>query len=165
MQTSLLVFFDEGMVNFLKQDIEDVWGFLKAVYGTAAIVVGLDKFTFLLADWTGYVSPLVLSVVPLPASAIVNIVGIVEIAAGIIIFSQWTKIGSYIVSAWITVVALNLVMNGAYDIAVRDLIIAAGAFVLAKFTIIKEKAVQEEVHHSMHHSELMKMKPSLKSVV
>lgn len=151
------------MANFLKQDIEDIWGFLKAVYGTAAIVIGLDKFTFLLADWTGYVSPLVLSVIPLSAQAIVNIVGVVEIAAGIIIFSNWTKIGAYIVSAWVAVVALNVVMEGIYDIAVRDLIIAAGAFTLARLTIIKEKAIQEEVHHFAHHSELMKMKPAMKS--
>ncbi|MEK7146841.1 MAG: hypothetical protein AAB772_01145 [Patescibacteria group bacterium] len=40
------------------------------------------------------------------------------------------------------------------------MIIAAGAFTLVRLTIIKEEAEKEEVHHSMHHSELMKIKPA-----
>ena len=147
------------MVNFLKQDIENLWGFLKAVYGTAAIVVGLDKFTFFLADWTAYVSPLVLAIIPLSAQTIIGIVGVIEIAAGIIIFSYWTKLGAYIVSAWVAVVALNLVMVGVYDIAIRDLLIAAGAFSLAKLTVIREESVKEFLRPMEGMRPAMRMKP------
>ena len=45
----------------------------------------------------------------------------VEIIAGIIVFSRWTKIGSYIVGAWLIAIAINLVTTGIFhDLAMRD---------------------------------------------
>jgi uncharacterized membrane protein YphA (DoxX/SURF4 family) len=110
------------------------WLLLKLVFGLVPIVAGLDKFTNLLVDWTQYASPLV-GVLPISAGSLMMIVGVIEIAAGILVLSRYTRVGAYVVSAWLVAIALNLVTTGKYfDVAVRDLVMAAGAFVLAKLT-------------------------------
>jgi hypothetical protein len=49
------------------------------------------------------------------------------------------KIGSYVVMTWLLSIALNLVTSGMfYDLAVRDVEIAVGAFALAQLTAVRE---------------------------
>lgn len=102
-------------------------------YGIIPIAAGLDKFTNILTNWEQYLSPLALSVIPFDPGAFMVIVGIVEIAAGIIVFSR-PVVGGYIVMAWLIAIALNLLFAGYLDIAVRDLAMAVGAFSLAKLS-------------------------------
>jgi hypothetical protein len=60
-----------------------------------------------------------------------HFVGLIEIAAGILVLSRFTTIGAHIVSAWLTLIALSLIVSGHYfDIAVRDLVMAVGAYTL-----------------------------------
>jgi len=60
-----------------------------------------------------------------------HIVGIIEIVAGILVLSRFTTLGAYIVSAWLTLIALSLIFSGHYlDVAVRDIVMAIGAFTL-----------------------------------
>jgi hypothetical protein len=55
--------------------------------------------------------------------------------AGLIVLSRWTKIGSYIVMCWLLAIAVNLLTTGMfYDLAMRVVEIAIGAFVLAQLT-------------------------------
>jgi hypothetical protein len=64
------------------------------------------------------------------------IVGIVEIAAGVIVLVR-PAVGSLIVAAWLTLIALTLLASGNYlDVAVRDLVMAIGAFCLSKISKI-----------------------------
>ena len=57
-----------------------------------------------------------------------QVVGIIEIAAGIIVLSRFTTLGAYVVSAWLTLIALSLIFSGHYlDVAVRDVVMAVGA--------------------------------------
>lgn len=107
------------------------WWALRLAYGLVPIIAGLDKFTNLLTDWTQYLSPLVARVVP--AATFMHIVGVIEIVAGVLVLSRWTRIGAYVVGAWLIGIALNLVTTGRYfDIAVRDIVMAIGAFTLAR---------------------------------
>ncbi|MCB0409124.1 MAG: hypothetical protein KDD29_02830, partial [Flavobacteriales bacterium] len=46
-----------------------------------------------------------------------------------------TKIGAYVVAAWLVAIALSLIFSWSYvDVAVRDLVMAIAAFSLAKLT-------------------------------
>ncbi|HEV3484891.1 MAG TPA: hypothetical protein VG106_05755, partial [Vicinamibacterales bacterium] len=73
-------------------------------------------------DWEKYLSPLFTRVVPLSPGVTMSIVGVIEMIVGIAILSGMTRLGGYIVAAWLTLIALNLVTTGAYfDVAVRDL--------------------------------------------
>ena len=68
-----------------------------------------------------------------------HIVGIVEIVAGILVLTRWTKIASIIVGLWLVCVALNLLTTGmSYDLAFRDIEIAVGAFALNRLTAVRE---------------------------
>ena len=105
---------------------------LKFTYGIVPIVAGLDKFTNLLTDWEHYLARSIVHILPFEASTFMMIVGVIEILAGILVFYK-TKIGAYVVMAWLISIALSLLFSlSNFDIAVRDLVMAIGAFTLAK---------------------------------
>jgi uncharacterized membrane protein YphA (DoxX/SURF4 family) len=104
---------------------------LKVAFGAVPIVAGLDKFTNFLTDWTQYLSPLVARVIP--GFAFMRVVGVIEIIAGALVLSKQTRLGAYVVALWLVGIALNLLSTGHYlDVAVRDLVMACGAFTLAR---------------------------------
>jgi uncharacterized membrane protein YphA (DoxX/SURF4 family) len=123
----------------LDNRINSSWWLLRLTYGLVPIIAGLDKFLNLLTDWTGYLNPLALRVVPIEPHTFMHIVGVIEIIAGVIVLSRWTRFGAYLVSAWLVCIALNLLSMGRFfDIAVRDVVMAIGAFCLAKLSEARE---------------------------
>jgi uncharacterized membrane protein YphA (DoxX/SURF4 family) len=107
---------------------------LKITYGVVPIVAGLDKFTNLLTNWADYLGKNISSMMPINALLFMKIVGIIEIVAGIIVFIR-PLTGAYVVMAWLICIALQLVISGQYfDVAVRDLVMAMGAYTLAQLT-------------------------------
>lgn len=115
--------------------VKQVQGILRFTYGILPIVAGLDKFTNLLCNWSDYLGNNK-SMVPMEPMTLMKIVGVIEIIAGIIVFAR-TLVGAYIVMAWLILIALTLLIGGHYfDVAVRDLVMAVGAFTLAQLTRI-----------------------------
>jgi hypothetical protein len=115
------------------------WWALRIALGAGPIIAGLDKYFNKLADWGMYLSPIATKVIPVSTATFMHTVGLVEILAGIIVLSRWTRIGSYIVMAWLLAIAVNLITTGMfYDLAVRDVEIAVGAFVLSQLTAVRE---------------------------
>lgn len=112
---------------------------LRLTYGLVPIVAGIDKFTNLLTDWTGYLSPAAASALPFSPQAFMYLVGIIEIAAGVLTLLK-PRVGAWVVSAWLVLIALNLVLLGRFDIAVRDVVMAIGAFALARLAEIAAEA-------------------------
>lgn len=99
-------------------------------YGLVPIVAGADKFAHILTDWNQYLAPVVTDILPLTPQAFMNIVGVIEIIAGIIVLAK-PRIGSLIVGCWLVAIAINLLLTGQYfDVAVRDIVMAIGAFSL-----------------------------------
>ena len=91
-------------------------------------MAGLDKFFNLLTNWEQYLNPTLARFLPVSPSAFMHLVGIVEIAAGIVVLSRFTTVGAYVVSAWLTLIGLSLIFSGRYlDVAVRDIVMAVGA--------------------------------------
>jgi uncharacterized membrane protein YphA (DoxX/SURF4 family) len=122
----------------LDQRLTTPWWTLRLAYGLVPILAGLDKFTNILTDWTQYLSPAVARVLPLAPSTFMHLVGIVEIAAGVLVLSKLTRIGAYVVAAWLVVIALSLLTTlRFFDVAVRDLVLALGAFTLARLTEVR----------------------------
>ena len=106
---------------------------LRYLFSIVPVVAGADKFTHFLAQWETYLNPLVLRVIPLSATAFMQIVGVIEIAAGILVFVR-PRIGGFVVMAWLLAIAAQLLVWGQFlDIAVRDIVIAlSGPLVLAR---------------------------------
>jgi uncharacterized membrane protein YphA (DoxX/SURF4 family) len=108
---------------------------LKYTYGLVPIVAGLDKFTNLLTDWKNYLNLSMLDMLPFSAGAFMSIVGIIEIAAGILVLIR-PRTGGVVVMAWLIAIALTLIFSGHYfDLAVRDLVMATGAWSLATLSV------------------------------
>lgn len=97
----------------------------------APVLAGLDKFTNLLTSWGMYLAPVVANSLPVSAGIFMRVVGVVEIAAGVVVAVR-PKIGGLIVSAWLMAIIINLLLaRGFYDIALRDLGLALGALSLS----------------------------------
>ena len=117
------------------------WWALRIGLGAGPIITGIDKYFNKLADWSMYLSPLATKVIPVSPAVFMRAAGVVEIVAGLIVLSRWTKIGSYIVGLWLLGIAVNLLTTGMfYDLAMRDVEIAIGAFALAQLTAWRERA-------------------------
>lgn len=120
--------------NISTDRLHTVWAVLKYTYAIVPIVAGLDKFTHLLTNWDKYLSPIVAEIIPFSPHTFMLIVGVIEIMAGVLVLIR-PRIGGYIVAAWLVGIAINLLTTGEYfDIAVRDLVMAVGAFCLAQLS-------------------------------
>lgn len=109
---------------------ERVANILQLTYGLVPILAGADKYAHILTDWNKYLASVVTDIIPLTPQAFMSIVGIIEIVAGIIVLVK-PRIGSLIVGCWLIGIAINLLLTGQYyDIAVRDTVMAIGAFSL-----------------------------------
>jgi uncharacterized membrane protein YphA (DoxX/SURF4 family) len=127
------------------------WWALRIALGVGPILAGTDKYFNILANWEMYLSPIATRMLPMQDTTFMHIVGVVEIVAGIIVLTRWTKIGSYIVGAWLIAIAINLVTTGMfYDLAVRDVEIAIGAFALSQLSAVRERSLIAEgaTHHA-----------------
>jgi uncharacterized membrane protein YphA (DoxX/SURF4 family) len=121
--------------------IQQAFWVLRIGLGTGAFLAGLDKFFNLLTDWPMYLSPLVTRVVPIGAQTFMHIAGVIEMIAGLAILAGLSRIGGYVVMAWLIAIAINLVTTGMfYDIAVRDVEMSLAAFTLARLTEVRESA-------------------------
>jgi uncharacterized membrane protein YphA (DoxX/SURF4 family) len=131
------------------------WWALRIGLGAGPIIAGVDKYFNKLANWEMYLSPIATKVIPVQDLTFMHVVGAVEIIAGIIVLSRWTKIGSYIVAAWLLAIAVNLLTTGMfYDLAVRDLEIAIGAFALSQLSAVRERSSTTVITNQLGNSRL-----------
>ena len=115
------------------------WWALRIGLGVGPILAGLDKFFNILTDWTMYLNPLATKITHLSAPTFMHIVGLIEILAGILVLTRFTRIASAVVTAWLVAIALNLVTMGMfYDLAVRDIEIAVAAFALFQLSTARD---------------------------
>ena len=64
---------------------------------------------------------------------------------GLAILTRWTRIGAYVASAWLVLIAMNLLTSGGFfDLAVRDVEIAIAAYVLASLTEVRQPSTATE---------------------
>ena len=98
----------------------------------APILAGLDKFFEVLVDWDRYLAPAVTDVLPVSGHSLMLAVGVIEIAAGVLVALR-PRIGGYVVAVWLWVIIVNLLVVGDYfDIALRDFGLSLGALALAR---------------------------------
>lgn len=114
------------------QNIRPTFNLLRLTFGIVPIVAGLDKFTNLLTQWEQYLHPGLVEMLPFSPHTFMMIVGVIEISAGILVLIK-PRIGGYVVAAWLASIALTLLVSGKFlDVAVRDLVMAIGAFSVAR---------------------------------
>ncbi|MBI3973622.1 MAG: hypothetical protein HY332_20295 [Chloroflexi bacterium] len=105
---------------------------LRLVYAVAPVLFGADKFFHLLVDWDKYLAPIIRRQLPVSGPTFMNVVGVIEIVAGILVALS-PRIGGYVVAAWLWGIVINLLLiPGYFDVALRDLVISMGALALAR---------------------------------
>jgi hypothetical protein len=105
---------------------------LHIAFTVAPIVAGADKFFHFLVNWDRYLSPTIAGMLPVSAHTFMLAVGVIEVVAGLLV-AFMPSIGGLVVGAWLCGIILNLLMiPGYYDVALRDLGLALGAFALAR---------------------------------
>lgn len=124
-------------MNESKQLNSTYW-VLRITFGAVPFLAGLDKFFNLLTHWDKYMSPTAQAMLPVSATTFLHIAGLIEMAVGIAILTRWTRVGSYVASVWLVGIALNLLLAGYFDVAVRDAVMAVSVFSLARLTEIRE---------------------------
>jgi uncharacterized membrane protein YphA (DoxX/SURF4 family) len=116
------------------QIVRSVWMVLRITFGIVPVVAGIDKFTDLLVNWDMYLHPGIASMLSFSAHVFMQIVGVIEIIAGILVLAK-PSIGGWVVMAWLICIALTLIASGKYlDVAVRDLVMSIGAMSLARLS-------------------------------
>lgn len=133
-------------------NLESLYRPLWLTYGLVPLLAGLDKFFNLLTDWPKYLSPTVAGLLPMSAQTFMHVVGIIEIAVGLIVLTRWTRIGAWIAAAWLVLIAINLITLGMFDIAVRDLAMSVGAYTLARLAEVRQGAPATVPASSLHES-------------
>ena len=107
---------------------------LYAGFVALPILAGLDKFSHLLVNWDQYLAPLVTRILPVSAHTFMLVVGVIEIAAGVLVLLR-PQIGAYVVALWLWGIIVNLlVLHNFYDVALRDFGLSLGALALARLS-------------------------------
>ncbi len=105
---------------------------LRLAFGLVPILAGLDKFVGLLANWEAYLPKFAADLAPFGPSTFMMIVGVIEIVAGLAVLTKFTRLGAYVVMAWLILIAINVALAGYLDIAVRGLVMAVAAYTLGQ---------------------------------
>lgn len=124
-----------ALADQLKDPAYSAYLALRTVFTIAPILFGLDKFFNLLTHphhWSMYVAPWIDNLVPGTADQLMYVVGVIEIAAGVLVAIA-PRIGAWVVAAWLAGIIVDLLtLSGFYDIALRDFGLLVGAVALAR---------------------------------
>lgn len=107
---------------------------LRVGFTAAPILFGLDKFFNWTVDWPDYLASWVNDIAPGSGQDFMYFVGVVEIAAGILV-ALAPRIGAYVVAAWLGGIIVNLLTVEPptyYDIALRDFGLLLAALTLGR---------------------------------
>ena len=120
-------------VSLVRRDPRyQAYAMLRLAFTVAPIAFGLDKFFNVLVDWPVNLAPWIDDILPGSAQDAMYVVGVVEIAAGLLV-ALAPRYGAYVVAAWLAGIILNLLTHsGYYDIALRDFGLMIGALSLAR---------------------------------
>lgn len=96
------------------------------------IIMGLDKFFGFLVNWDMYIAPQLANILPVSTHTAVQIAGVIEIAAGLLVafMPVW---GAYMIGTWLGVMVINFLVGGIYyDLALKDFGLMLAAFALGR---------------------------------
>ena len=127
----------------LRDPTFQAFALLRTVFAVAPILFGLDKFFDILTDWNKYLAPWINDIVPGNATTAMEIVGVIEVAAGVLV-ALAPRIGAYVVALWLAGIIVNLLtLPGFYDVALRDFGLMVAAIALGRLAQARAKATRD----------------------
>jgi hypothetical protein len=122
------------------------WGFV-----AAPVIAGIDKFLGLLANWDIYLAPQIARVLPMSTRSFMMLVGAIEIVAALVVAVK-PRIGAYVVAAWLAGIIFDLLLFGAYDIALRDFGLFLGALALGRLSVLYDRPTVRVPRTAVRHT-------------
>jgi hypothetical protein len=120
---------------------------LRIGFTVAPILFGIDKFINWTVHWPNYLAGWINNIVPGSAQDFMYFVGVVEIAAGLIV-AVAPVIGAPLVAAWLGGIIINLLTNNPpeyYDIALRDFGLMLAALTLTRLAWAVSRSGEQPV--------------------
>jgi hypothetical protein len=118
---------------------------LHAGYIIAPLTAGIDKFVNGLVNWDQYLEPEIAARFGMTPRSFMRLVGAIEITAGLGVAVK-PKIFGYVVSGWLLGIVGNLGLRRRYyDIALRDIGLALGAFALGRLSQVHEGSIRKKL--------------------
>ena len=131
--------------------LNTAWWVLRIGLGVGPILAGLDKFFNFFTNWEMYLNPLAPKLLHMQPSTFMHMVGVIEMAVGIVVLTRYTRLAAYVVMVWMWCIALSLIAQWTFlDVAVRDIEISLAAFALATLSAVRESAGEQLVGNSQH---------------
>jgi len=120
-----------GSTKIASAGAQQAYAILHFGFVVLPLVAGIDKFFNLMTDWTKYLAPAVALNVPIGPYTLMQMVGVVEIIAGLIVAYK-PRIGAYILAVWFLGIIANLAVNSTpyWDVVARDFGLILGALAL-----------------------------------
>jgi hypothetical protein len=134
----------------LRDPTHQAYFLLRVGFVVLPILAGLDKLFDYTVEWSRYLAPWVNDLMPGSAEDFMTVVGVIEIAAGIVVLlsPRW---GSLLVAAWLAGIILNLLTFDPpryWDIALRDLGLLIAALTLNRLaTALRMTTITQETRH------------------
>ncbi len=117
---------------------------LRAAFVAAPVLFGLDKFFNWMTPWSKYLWIGVVHHLPLSAQHIMDVVGVVEIVAGLLVLLV-PRVAPYVVAGWLAGIVTDLIIQSIsigghsrvfWDIALRDFGLMLAALALARLAAV-----------------------------
>jgi len=130
MSTSIAQFTGKAATAERSNPSYQAYQILHVGFTAAPVLAGIDKFFHLLSNWDQYLAPWVARLSPVSGHSLMQAAGVVEVTAGLLVAVK-PRLGAPVVGAWLCLILVNLLTMGTYfDVALRDLGLALGAFAL-----------------------------------
>lgn len=98
-------------------------------YGICFLGSGADKFLFCITDWSKQGS----------SCTQLRVRGVCEIVIGALLFTQYVAFAAYAAAVWLLLSGAHVFAHPQHrDTAFRYVVIALGAYTLARLTLIRE---------------------------
>jgi uncharacterized membrane protein YphA (DoxX/SURF4 family) len=105
---------------------------LRVGFTLLLIVMGIDKFFNNFVNWEQYLAHWIWNISPWSAVHTMHVVGIIEIAAGVLVMLK-PRYFAYLVAAWLGGIVVDLLTySGYYDIVLRDFALMLTAITLGR---------------------------------
>ncbi len=113
------------------------WLILRITYGILFILVGTDKFFNLLTNWHQFVGDTTTRFLPIDLTFLLKLFGLVQICAGLLLFTRWIRFGIYLIFALLLLIFINLFSALTSPLVIgHDIAMIVGIFVFWNLTQI-----------------------------
>src|SRR5207302_9600181 len=90
----------------MQEQLTSAWWALRLAFFLGPFLAGLDKFFHVLVDWDKYLNPVSQRILGSLSHPFMLLVGVIEMIVGLMVITKWPRLGAYIASLWLLLIAI-----------------------------------------------------------